>query len=306
MNDIILHHYAGSLFSEKIRLLLGYLKLPWRSVIIPPIMPRPLLMPLTGGYRRTPVMQQGADVWCDTKIIAERLAAISGDRSLHTGFVAHRVAEWADSHLFRIVVAVTFQPRAVMAAMSTMSATQIEAFQKDRAELSKGAAPITSFAPDVAEAHLAHYLGELDGAFGNDFLFGAKPTIADFSVFHCLWLVANNSTVAPLLSRYPRVTAWRTRMAGFGHGKESPMTAEEALAVGTRATPAPVATDPPQLPEGFVLGQNAAVLPVDYGFNPVRGELVVCSAREYAIRRSDPQAGDIVVHFPRQGFAVVK
>ncbi|MCX7065567.1 MAG: glutathione S-transferase N-terminal domain-containing protein, partial [Proteobacteria bacterium] len=139
MNDIILHHYAGSLFSEKIRLLLGYLKLPWKSVITAPIMPRPLLMPLTGGYRRTPNMQQGADVWCDTKIIAERLAEIAGDTTLHTGFVSHRVAEWADSHLFRIVVAVTFQPRAVMATMSTMSSTQMDAFMKDRAELTKGA-----------------------------------------------------------------------------------------------------------------------------------------------------------------------
>jgi glutathione S-transferase len=306
MNDIILHHYAGSLFSEKIRLLLGYLKLPWHSVIIAPIMPRPLLMPLTGGYRRTPVMQQGADIWCDTKIIAERLAAISGDRSLHTGFVAHRVAEWADSHLFRIVVAVTFQPRAVSAAMSTLSATQIEAFQKDRAELSKGA-PITTFSPDVAEAHLVHYLGELDGAFASDFLFGTTPTIADFSVYHCLWLVANNATVAPLLNPYPRVTAWRARMAAIGHGKATPMTAEEALAIGTRETPAPpVSTDAAALPAGFVLGQQAAVMPVDYGLNPVRGELVVCSAREYAIRRRDPQAGEIVVHFPRQGFAIVK
>ena len=140
MSDIILHHYAGSLFSEKIRLLLGYLKLPWKSVVTAPIMPRPLLMPLTGGYRRTPNMQQGADVWCDSKIIAERLAEIAGDTSLHTGFVSNRVAEWADSHLFRVVVAVTFQPRAAGAAMSTLSSTQIEAFMKDRAELTKGGA----------------------------------------------------------------------------------------------------------------------------------------------------------------------
>ncbi len=85
MSDIILHHYAGSLFSEKIRLLLGYLKLPWKSVVTAPIMPRPLLMPLTGGYRRTPNMQQGADVWCDTKIIAERLAEIAGDHDAAHG-----------------------------------------------------------------------------------------------------------------------------------------------------------------------------------------------------------------------------
>ena len=304
MSDIILHHYAGSLFSEKIRLLLGYLQLPWKSVVTAPIMPRPLLMPLTGGYRRTPNMQQGADVWCDTKIIAERLAAIAGDTTLHTGFVSNRVAEWADSHLFRVVVAITFQPRAVMSAMSTLSSTQIEAFQKDRAELTKGA-PIVTIAPAAAEAHLTHYLIELDAALKQGaFLFGAEPQIADFSVYHCLWLVANNTTVATLLEPYPNVTAWRARIAAYGHGKESPLDAEEALAIATNAAPAPISKSTAVLPPGFALGQTASVVPTDYGLFPVTGELVICSAREYAVRRRDSVAGEIVVHFPRQGFVL--
>lgn len=306
MNDIILHHYDGSLFSEKIRLLLGYLNLPWKSVVTAPIMPRPQLMPLTGGYRRTPNMQQGADVWCDTKIIAERLAEIAGDRTLHTGFVSNRVAEWADSHLFRIVVSVTFQPRAVMATMSTMSSTQIEAFQKDRAELTKGA-PIVTIAPDVAEAHLAHYLIELDASLKDAFLFGAKPQIADFSVYHCLWLIANNATVAPLLEGYSNVSAWRKRMAAFGHGRHLPMTPEEALAIGTKAVPAAIPKVQSVLPALYALGQQVAIVPTDYGSAfPVGGELVICSAREYAVRRHDPIAGEIVVHFPRQGFALTR
>lgn len=306
MSDIILHHYAGSLFSEKIRLLLGYLKLPWKSVVTAPIMPRPLLMPLTGGYRRTPNMQQGADVWCDTKIIAERLAEIAGNTELHAGFIPLRVAEWADSHLFRIVVAVTFQPRAAGATMSTLSSTQLEAFMKDRAELTKGA-PIVTFPPDVAEAHLAHYLGELDGAFKAPFLFGSKPNIADFSVYHCLWLVANNPIMSQLLEPYPNVTAWRGRMAAFGHGNVTEITGEEALAVATRSSPMPVPKAKSQLPAGFALGQQASVAPTDYGMAfPVSGELVICSEREYAVRRKDPTAGEIVVHFPLQGFALTR
>ncbi len=306
MTDIILHHYAGSLFSEKIRLLLGYLKLPWKSVVTAPIMPRPLLMPLTGGYRRTPNMQQGADVWCDTKIIAERLAAIAGDTTLHTGFVSQRVAEWADSHLFRIVVAVTFQPRASASTMSTLSSTQIEAFMKDRAELTKGA-PIVTFAPEAAEAHLALYLLELDAALKTPFLFGSKPQIADFSVYHCLWLVANNATMAPLLDGYPNVSAWRARMAAFGHGDVTEITAEAALEIGKNASPAPIPKFEPLLPAGFALDQQASVIPTDYGSAfPVTGELVVCSASEYALRRRDPVAGEIVVHFPRQGFALTR
>jgi glutathione S-transferase len=307
MNDIILHHYAGSLFSEKIRLLLGYYKLAWKSVVTAPIMPRPLLMPLTGGYRRTPNMQQGADVWCDTKIIAERLSEIAGDSALHAGFGNLRVAEWADSHLFRVVVAVTFQPRAVGGAMSTLSSTQIEAFMKDRAELTKGAPPIVAMAPETAEAHLAMYLLELDASLkSSQFLFGAKPVLADFSVYHCLWLVANNPTMVTLLEPYSNVTAWRARMAAFGHGNVTEISAEEALEIAKKATPAPIPKSAPLLPTGFVLGEQAAVVPTDYGLFPVSGELVVCNAHEYAVRRRDLTAGEIVTHFPRQGFVLTR
>ena len=70
MSKIYLHHYPASTFSEKIRALFGYLDLEWHSVETSVIMPRPLLMPLSGGYRRIPVAQIGADVYCDTKIIA--------------------------------------------------------------------------------------------------------------------------------------------------------------------------------------------------------------------------------------------
>jgi len=306
MNDIILHHYAGSLFSEKIRLLLGFYKLAWKSVVTAPIMPRPFLMPLTGGYRRTPNMQQGADVWCDTKIIAERVSEIAGDASLHAGFTNLRVAEWADSHLFRVVVAVTFQPRAVASTMSTLSSTEVQAFMKDRAELTKGA-PIVTIAPEAAEAHLAMYLLELDASLrSSQFLFGAKPVLADFSVYHCLWLVANNPTMGTLLEPYPSVTAWRARMAAFGHGKVTEISAEEALDIAKRSKPAAIAKSTPLLPPGFALGEPAAIVPTDYGLFPVSGELVVCSQHEYAVRRHDPIAGEVVTHFPRQGFVLTR
>src|SRR6516162_4031957 len=70
---IILHHFDQSPFSEKIRLIFGLKNIAWTSVRISRIMPRPDLMPLTGGYRRTPVMQIGADVYCDTQCIMREL-----------------------------------------------------------------------------------------------------------------------------------------------------------------------------------------------------------------------------------------
>ena len=51
MTDIILHHYAVSPFAEKLRIALGLKRAAWLSVDIPSVMPKPDLMPLTGGYR---------------------------------------------------------------------------------------------------------------------------------------------------------------------------------------------------------------------------------------------------------------
>ncbi|NJN52052.1 MAG: hypothetical protein HC809_10055 [Gammaproteobacteria bacterium] len=64
-------------------------------------------------------------------------------------------------------------------------------------------------------------------------------------------------------------------------------------------TPAPVV-----LPDGIALGDRVSITPTDYGLIPVAGELVVASAREFAVRRHDESAGEIVVHFPRVGFQI--
>ena len=73
MTDIILHHYETSPYSEKVRLGLGLKGLAWRSVEIPAIMPKPDLTALTGGYRKTPVLQIGADIYCDSQLIMREL-----------------------------------------------------------------------------------------------------------------------------------------------------------------------------------------------------------------------------------------
>ena len=70
---LILHHYDFSNYAEKARLASGYKGLDWRACTIPPVAPKPDLTPLTGGYRRTPVLQIGADIFCDTHLILREL-----------------------------------------------------------------------------------------------------------------------------------------------------------------------------------------------------------------------------------------
>src|SRR2546426_826131 len=105
MRELILHHVTpGSSHGEKTQLMLGYKGLEWRSVSIPPFMPRPLLTPvLTGGYRKTPVLQIGADIYCDTRCIARLLDRLKPDPPLFiddTPGLCELIACWVEPRWF--------------------------------------------------------------------------------------------------------------------------------------------------------------------------------------------------------------
>lgn len=301
--EIFLHHYPASPFSEKIRLLLGYLGLDWHSVIIPSIMPRPLLMPLSGGYRRTPVLQIGANVYCDTRIIAHALARYAGNTTLEAqGFPAQAVADWADTHLFRVAVAMNFSPDAVAAMMSRFPPEEAEAFRKDRAELTQGA-PITTLSPRAAGAYLSDHLAQLDATVKHGFLFGNEPTVADFSVYHCLWFLRSNPVNAALLDGFGNIEAWLERMAAFGHAGVEESSGEAALAAAQAASPVLPEFAASGMPD-IEPGRAVTVTPVDYGRIPVEGRLAAWSHDEVVIERESPDTGAVMVHFPSPGFEV--
>ncbi len=306
MSTPILHHYPPSLFSEKIRTLFGFLDIEWQSVIIPPIMPRPHLMPLSGGYRKTPIMQIGANVYCDTEIICRKLASLAGNTSLYApGFVAERVARWADTELFRTTVALNFRPEALATQMSQMSEAEMVAFQEDRAELS-GGAPIVAVDPAAAEADFCGLLENLDASLSDDYLFGDTPSVADFSLYHCLWFVAGNAANAPLFEPWERVRAYLERMRRIGHGSFEEISAESALAAGASSEPeAPAdARVDAHLAAGLSAGDTVTVAPNDYGRIPVAGKLIAYRKDEIVIERNDDEAGRLMVHFPNIGFEV--
>mgnify|MGYP001801963333 CR=1 FL=1 len=73
MTQIILHNYPQSPVAEKARVALGIKGLDWHSVEIPRLAPKPTLTKLTGGYRRPPVMQIGADIYCDSAVVIDEL-----------------------------------------------------------------------------------------------------------------------------------------------------------------------------------------------------------------------------------------
>ena len=303
---IYLHHYPASLFSEKVRLMLGYLDLTWHSVEIPAIMPRPLLMPLSGGYRRTPVLQIGANVYCDTQIICKGLARLSGNTTLYApGIAAQRMADWVDTTLFRTSVALNFRPEALMVMMSQFSEEEAAAFAKDRAELAPDT-PLAAIPAEAAQATMDQVLTEMEASLGSDFIFADAPSIADFSLYHVLWFLKNNPVNAGVCDPYPKVSAWYARMAAFGHGNVSESTGEAAQESARDHEPElPALTPALGAADGLpALASPVTVTPTDYGCIPVAGLLRGISADEIVIERETPESGVIYNHFPQSGFVL--
>lgn len=57
-------------------------------------------------------------------------------------------------------------------------------------------------------------------------------------------------------------------------------------------------------PNGFRPGQAVAIAATDYGVDAVQGELLFAGSEELILRREDPRAGTVHVHFPRLGFRI--
>lgn len=307
MSEIILHHYPESTFSEKARLMLGLKKLAWKSVVTPMIMPKPDLTALTGGYRRAPVMQIGSDVYCDTALIAEVLDRRVPEHGLFPAGkrgLAESLAQWADATLFMAAVGYFYQAPAAENRIAQMPPDQARAYSADRAALLRNPS-FPSFEESAAVVGL--YLDRLEDllAAGQPFLLGESITIADLSCYHPLWFLCAMPSSAALVGLRPGVAAWMRRVGQGGHGQMSPLTGEEAIAIA-RSTPAasmaPGAIDL----AGMNFGDQVVVMPTDYGLDPVQGALVALHANEVAVRREDPRAGTVTVHFPRVGYQIRK
>jgi glutathione S-transferase len=306
MHELILHNYQASPFAEKVRLLMGFKQLSWRWVEIPRIMPKPQLTALTGGYRKTPVLQVGADIYCDSALIARRLDAEKASPPLlpeGLEFVSSSFAQWADSVVFLHAVSLSFHPEAIAQRMAALSEAQREAFLADRGGLFQGGSasrlPLQQALQQwpVLMARLEQQLGREEG----DFLFG-PPSIADFSLAHCLWYLRAAAATAALVEDWPAVTAWLGRVLGFGHGAHSRLEADAAIAIARAATPAAL-PDEAWLPvANLQAGQRVRLAATDYGVDPIEGELVFAGSEELILRREDPLAGVLHVHFPRIGF----
>ena len=311
MADLILHHYPTSPFSEKVRLILGYKQLAWKSVTIPGIMPKPDVLALTGGYRKTPFLQVGADIFCDSALIADVLEHLQPVPSLYPEpgkGLARTLAQWADSTLFWAAMAHNLGPRGAAHMFAGAPPEAAKAFSEDRKAMTGG---MVRLRPADAAAAYKSYLRRLSDMLDEQpFLLGQVPCIADFSAYHPLWFTrVRTPVVADILQLTPAVLDWMDRMNAIGHGSMEKFDAAQAIAAAAAADPMPVGhgllTDSTfQDEHGIPLGSRVSITAESFGPEPTEGELIAATRTHYTLSRTDERAGTVHVHFPRIGYAM--
>ncbi len=297
MPEIILHQYAMSPFSEKVRKIFAVKRLAWRGVEQPMWNPKPKLTPLTGGYRRIPVMQIGADIYCDTACIVRELEARYPEPSIYAGNrgAAETIAWWADRQLFTAAAGLV---------LATVGQTLPPEFKADREKMVPGLRidALGEQAPHAKNQFrafcqaLEHQLG------GRSYVLGEAFSLADASCFQALWFARMDASAAAIMGTFPALSAWFARVDSLGHGDTRPLDPDEALAIAAKGESATARCADPGDPNGASPGDRVTVTPDDYALDPVAGEIVALTSTDVAIRRRDPAVGDVVVHFPRAGF----
>ena len=268
MPEIILHQYATSPFSEKIRKIFAHKKITWRSVEQPVIMPKPKLVPLTGGYRRIPVLQIGADVWCDTGIIVRKIDELNPTPTIYPeglSAAADVMNQWADRRLFWSTTPVIFEK---------LAAVVPKEFIEDRSKMMQGAnfADIARSAPD-SRNQLRAFLEILDRQLASRaFLLGDSFSLADAACFHPVWFLRAEPTAFGLAQKFPHLMRWFDRIDAMGNGEVRPMDPDEALKIAKDSAPATAENVDSRDPNGLEAGTRVAVTPDDYAFDPVVGQ----------------------------------
>lgn len=300
MSDLILHHYPLSPYSEKVRAMLGYLNMEWKAVNTSEMPPRPLLYPLAGGYRRIPVAQQGADVFCDSKVICEQIASNQNRPELSPYNTASDIQELineAEGKFFFASVMYASGAKLNKKVLADMSLFSIAKLLFDR--LNMGRKAKTSMAsPKSSGPIVKAFLPKFEDALKQDFLAGETPTIADFCAYHPLWFIWDLGE-KPIINNYPKTKAWLSRIKAYGHGQQTNISGEEALAIARSSTPAAIDS---AHQKHDLINELVSIAPTDYGLDPSTGILKGVTETRYIIERNSPETGSVHVHFPITGY----
>ncbi len=324
-SPVVVHHHFTSYYSQKLRALLGIKGLSWHSVIQPLIAPRPEYTRLTGGYQRVPVLQIGADLYCDSRLAMTEIERRFPEPRAASG-LDQPVNAWVDRY---------FTPATFAVAIAEIADALEGEFLADRLELFGPAFDLDALkgAAGIMRGQWRAQAAWLDTALatsGGDFLTGPTPVIADAAAAIPFWMFDHREFLAAAM-RSPRepcdtpatpvtdrsadplerlldgldgVRAWRDRVTAIGMGRPLPMTAEQALELAAANEPAPAPPHDPHDPAGMTPGELITVIADDSARDPITGTLVSIDVERYVLEWREPSIGAVHVHLPREGYFV--
>lgn len=304
MSDtIILHHYEMSPYAEKIRLMFGLTNMRWHSLLSPVQPPRPNLDPLTGGYRRIPVAQIGADIFCDSSLIAQEVSKAADYPALDPMTIDAKVSalmEKAEKQAFFAAIGAVKPLRLLGTMLLQFGPVGAYRFVQDRSGLLRGGTVRPARGAD-AQLVLDSLLEELETQLaGQRWLAGDTASVADFSVYHPLWLYVSCNRKP--LDAGANVKSWYQRVSEIGQGKREEISCEEAFGTARIAEPRAL---PSSIADSAInLGTAVNVGPSDYGLQPVAGNLAALTTDRIVLARDSDEFGRVHVHFPRAGYAL--
>lgn len=304
MSDtMILHHYESSPYAEKIRLMFGYTQSHWCSLLSPAWPPRPNVDPLSGGYRRIPIAQQGADIFCDSALIAAEIAAASSTPDLNpcnASGAPRELMQQAESEGFFAAITSIPAPKLLGTMLWNFGPLGTYRFIKDRSGLLSGGTSKPKAAADARQV-MESLFSDTDDLLANQtWISGDTPGAADFAVYHPLWLHLSCKGQLPPSAKNLR--RWYDSVGEFGHGKRREISKEEAFDRAKSSKPRPL-PDSEDL-EGLAVGQAIEVSPSDYGLVPVVGTLAAMTPERIILARETDAFGSLHVHFPRPGYSI--
>ncbi|ORZ11987.1 hypothetical protein BCR42DRAFT_421015 [Absidia repens] len=307
--DIVLHWYPQSPYAQKIASILNYKKLQYKTVEISVMEPRPLRRPLDGGYTKTPILQIGNQVFCDSKSIISELEARYPEPSLYpvtsSGHSSKTLA-FGVTHLL---------DTSVFMAIPTQFDLELlpKALLEDRAKMAG-----RSFDPAAQKAlqpflrlELQAQLGRLTQGMqhGKGWILNtATPSDTDFSLYMITFFMNMVIGEPWVTEHYPILTDHFERMQPFAQPDRTydmaDISAEDALQIAKdqQSVPAIQSVGAQDL---LRIGQQVSVTPMDTGKTPAIGELVALTPQRVTIRTRDDRTGDVYVHFPLTAFLVV-
>ncbi|OAG41866.1 hypothetical protein AYO21_03869 [Fonsecaea monophora] len=321
---IILFTYDISVFGRKVDWYMTLCRLDYFQCIVLNRLPRPVLEKLGIQYRRIPILAINRDIYCDTRVILDKLEAL---------FPASRIGgktpfERGLDHLFE-TWAIDAGPFGRTAGLipPTSDVMLDEEWLKDRAAMSgrKFDRETMRQGRPEALAHARMYFTLMETellADGRAFLLDTpEPTLADI---HAIWTFdwtlqekmrmyecLEKDVINPTL--FPKTFAYVDRFRKVIADKSRPsvpaaVSSDEAIdLILTSDFFEPEGTVDPLDPLKLKKGQLVEVFPVDSGFtHHDKGELVSIGVNEVVIA-STPKVGEgrLRLHFPRVNFRIL-